>query len=97
MDVVPLHVVSDHGNATIVQLLIQAGANLDVPTSVCVLNVCGGTCNRNISAVFQRGWTSLMKASFQGHNEVIELLLAAGANTDLKNQVSVCVQNLKPQ
>ena len=28
-----------------------------------------------------------MKASFQGHNEVIELLLAAGANTDLKNQV----------
>ncbi len=29
-----------------------------------------------------------MKASFQGHNEIIGLLLAAGANTDLKNQVS---------
>ena len=38
----------------------------------------------------QHGWTSLMKASFQGHNEVVELLLAAGANTDLKNQVSLC-------
>jgi ankyrin repeat protein len=29
-----------------------------------------------------------MKVCFQGHNEVAELLLAAGANTDLKNQVS---------
>ena len=29
-----------------------------------------------------------MKACFQGHNEVVELLLAAGANTDLKSQVS---------
>ena len=29
-----------------------------------------------------------MKSCFQGHNEVAELLLAAGANTDLKNQVS---------
>jgi ankyrin repeat protein len=28
-----------------------------------------------------------MKASFQGHNEIIELLLAAGANMDLKNKV----------
>ena len=30
-----------------------------------------------------------MKASYQGHNEIIELLVAAGANTDLKNQVSL--------
>ena len=45
------------------------------------------TPSHDISVPFQHGWTSLMKASFQGHNEVIELLLAAGANTDLKNQV----------
>ena len=32
-----------------------------------------------------------MKASYQGHNEIIELLVAAGANTDLKNQVSLHV------
>ena len=30
-----------------------------------------------------------MKACYQGHNEIVELLLAAGANTDLKNQVSL--------
>lgn len=32
---VPLHVVSDHGSATIAQLLIEAGANVDIPNSVC--------------------------------------------------------------
>ena len=37
----------------------------------------------------QRGWTSLMKACYQGHNEIIDLLLAAGAKIDLKNQVSL--------
>ena len=36
-----------------------------------------------------------MKASFQGHNEVVELLLAAGANIDLKNMVSLHVEKEK--
>lgn len=31
----PLHVVCDRGHAPLVQLLIQAGADLDIPTNVC--------------------------------------------------------------
>ena len=27
--------MSDHGNATVAQLLVEAGANVDIPNSVC--------------------------------------------------------------
>lgn len=30
----------------------------------------------------QRGWTSLMKASFEGHDEIVEVLLVGGAKPD---------------
>ena len=32
--------------------------------------------------VVQRGWTSLMKASFEGHDKVVEVLLVGGAKPD---------------
>jgi ankyrin repeat protein len=30
----------------------------------------------------QSGWTSLMKASFEGHEKIVVILLAAGAKPD---------------
>ena len=83
--------MSDHGSAIIAQLLIEGGANVDISNSVCeskctMYSIWLIQCH--VAYIIQQGWTSLMKASFQGHNEVVELLLAAGANTDLKNQVS---------
>ena len=35
----------------------------------------------------QDGWTALKQASFNGHHKVVELLLGAGANSDLQNKV----------
>ena len=32
--------------------------------------------------VVQRGWTSLMKASFEGHEKIVEVLLIGGAQPD---------------
>ena len=36
----------------------------------------------------QYGWSSLMKASEKGHNEIVRILLSSGAKVDLTNQVS---------
>ena len=37
----------------------------------------------------QNGWTSLKQASFYGHWKVVELLLGAGANPDLQDEVKI--------
>ena len=37
----------------------------------------------------QNGWTSLKQASFWGHWKVVELLLRAGANPDLQDEVKI--------
>ena len=37
----------------------------------------------------QNGWTSLKQASFCGHWKVVELLLGAGANPDLQDEVKI--------
>ena len=39
-------------------------------------------------SIIQDGWTSLKKASFYGHQKVVELLLGSGANPDLQDKVS---------
>ena len=36
----------------------------------------------------QDGWSSLMLASHYGHHEVVKVLLSAGANVDLQDEVS---------
>ena len=36
----------------------------------------------------QVGWSSLLVASENGHHEVVKVLLSAGANVDLQNEVS---------
>ena len=38
----------------------------------------------------QGGWNSLMKASFEGHDKIVEILLEGGAKPDNGGMVSVC-------
>ena len=39
----------------------------------------------------QEGWTAMMLAAENGHVEVVDRLLAAGADKDAQNKVSICV------
>ena len=43
----------------------------------------------HMSVITQNGDTALMMAVREGMNEVVSLLLKAGANTDLQNEVSL--------
>ena len=38
--------------------------------------------------IFQEGWSSLMGASFNGHEAVVMILVSAGAHVDLLDKVS---------
>jgi hypothetical protein len=46
------------------------------------------SCPLSLCPLFQDGWTALIYASENGHAEVVELLLAAKADPNLKNNVS---------
>ena len=68
-----------------VQLLTDAGANKDIQNEVSML-----TSISNMILTFalcKDGDTGLTIASIKGHNKVVELLLIAGAKTDLKRKV----------
>ena len=43
-----------------------------------------------MSVITQHGYTSLMFAADKGKTEVVSLLLEAGANIDLQNEVAFC-------
>ena len=40
-----------------------------------------------MSIITQDGETALMKAAWDGHTEVVDVLVKAGANKDLQNEV----------
>ena len=44
-----------------------------------------------MSVITQHGYTSLMLAAENGETEVVSLLLEAGANIDLQNEVAFCL------
>ena len=46
----------------------------------------------HMSIISQDGVSALMWAAFKSHTEVVTQLLAAGANTDLQDQVQVITQ-----
>ena len=39
----------------------------------------------------QTGWTAMMQAAWNGHVEVVDRLLAAGADKDAQDEVPGCV------
>ena len=47
--------------------------------------------SRGYSHSIQDGWTALKQASFNGHHNVVELLLGAGANPDIQDKVRTMV------
>ena len=47
--------------------------------------------------VKQNGWTALERASFNGHHEVVECLLTAGANPDIQDEVKTGVCLVKQE
>ena len=40
-----------------------------------------------MSIIIQDGWTALMKAATDGYTEIADVLVKAGANKDLQNEV----------
>ena len=45
----------------------------------------------HMSVITQHGYTSLMFAAEESRTEVVSLLLEAGANIDLQNEVAFCL------
>ena len=65
-----LHAASANGHVEVVNILIQAGAEV----------------NAQVKEGIFKGWTPLHDASELGHVEVITALLAAGADKTIKNK-----------
>ena len=40
-----------------------------------------------MSIITQDGWSALMRAAWDGHTEIVDVLVKAGANKDLQNKV----------
>ena len=45
--------------------------------------------------LMQNGWTVLQRASLNGHHKIVKLLLTAGANPDVKDEVTMGVYPVK--
>jgi ankyrin repeat protein len=100
----PLHIASQRGAVKIVEILVSAGANVDLATSdntnqTPLHLVCGGNLEvakiliantANIDAVDSEGETALFKACRKGHADIARELIDAGAkiNQATKNEVA---------
>jgi ankyrin repeat protein len=84
---------AENGHIEVVRILIAAGATLQVLDKVRVpdhafIALQLSNYNSYRCGAGQDGRTALMLASLKGHEEVVELLLAAGADLHLQNNVS---------
>ena len=71
---------SREGNETVVTLLIEKGANLDIQDKVSIL------LSLSFSLIpIQIGDTPLIAASRSGNERVVSLLIERGANLDIQN------------
>jgi len=96
----PLHCAVHHGNPDAVDLLIEMGAGLEVPTSVektplhlgaaqgrveiCEKLVAAGA---NIDALDKHKMTPTHDAAYKGHPACYQALLRAGANADILDEL----------
>ena len=84
-------IAADSGHAGIVELLIEAGANLEQVDEVScdiflmVLSISHWALDCTLQ---WSGHTALMKAASNGHPQVVEMLVRAGADLQLKDAVS---------
>ena len=78
-------IASSKGNKEIVEILIKAGANVNALSNKFSYND-----NNDIFGNFTTynyGYTALMVASKNGHKEIVELLVNAGADVNFKNNL----------
>ena len=82
-----------------VKLLLAAGADKDAKTDVRIANLCLAhlfglpagfrACSQHAFLHSQDGYTPLYIATFNGHETCVKMLLAAGADTDAKDNVRI--------
>ena len=83
----PLLSASWNGHVAVVKLLIERKANVNICTKVSQLLIHRSRhsyySSKLASPVQQRGHSPLFLASLRGHTDVVDLLIDAGAHTNL--------------
>ena len=72
------------------KIIIDNGASVNYQNKVCFNAI--ATCNYvyvQVVSTTQAGWTALLDATYQGHEEVVKYLLYSRANTEVKNKVGL--------
>lgn len=93
----PLHVATRTGHTAVVEYLLSSGAKINsrdrVDCSWIVFNFCASVLLQKISVIntcfySQEGDTALHDAVHLNRYKIVKLLIAAGADTRIKNHVS---------
>ena len=92
----PLYYAADRGDEQVVEILLQKGANVDLPEEVLLLISFPFSFSFSFSFFsffYQKeGFTPLHVAAQEGHEQIVHILLEkGGANADLANQVLLII------
>ena len=80
---------ADRGYVSILHALLEAGAALNSEDFVSVLERRIQSSDLfSVSPFTQHGYSALMWASFRGHDVIVHDLIDAGANIDIRSNVS---------
>jgi len=80
---------AENGHDAVVGVLLGVGADVEVKNNASVCAFVLLCCWTPLSS--QDGSTTLMYASWKGHDAVVGVLLGVGADVEAKDNVSVCV------